>query len=355
MSLTSSMRTRYLAWSQSTPLPILPDAPPTFQAWHTFDESRGSWTRLHTPPPTQPHERNIANQVDEPTLQQPPTLDLATWNVDAFGKDHEARMEGILSTLRSLTHQPDVIFFQEVSPKALNYILNNTWVREGWILSDADETNWARVQFATLTLLSRSRFNKSLGPGTSAPYSGPCCAGLVWRVKFSSRFKRDALCCDVFHHDSRIRLVNVHLDSLPIQPSQRPRQVEIAASLLAHAGVACGLVAGDFNPVSPEDAAVISKNGLVDAWEVTHPGEDGFTWGLDGSGAPFPPGRFDRVAVLGLRPEQIEVVPAGLVSDLAVLDERLARQGEDEQGPVVRDDPISWSDHSGLLVSFGLI
>ncbi|KAL1877982.1 hypothetical protein Daus18300_002336 [Diaporthe australafricana] len=356
MSITS-IRTRCLAWYQSTPLPILPDAPPTFQAWHTFDESIGKWTRLQTSSPPQQREQIFDTQSSEATSEPTslPTLTLATWNVDAFGESHEARMEGIVSKLRDLQHPPDIIFLQEVSPKALTCILNNTWIRQGWMLSDIDDTSWAGVQFATLTLLSRGRFNGTPDPSTSAD-SSLFSAGPIWRVNYPSRFKRDALCCDVFHHNARIRLVNVHLDSLPIQPNQRPRQVEIAAQLIRQAGVDYGLVAGDFNPVSAEDVTVISDNGLVDAWEATHPGEDGFTWGLAGSGAPFPPGRFDKVAVVGLRPKWVEVIPAGLTSTAEELGEIGAPQGEGKRGPDTREDSgqIPWSDHSGVLAELKL-
>lgn len=212
------------------------------------------------------------------------------------------------------------------------------------------------MQFATLTLLSRRRFNRTPDPSTST-YSSLFSAGPIWRVKYPSRFSRDALCCDVLHQNARIRLVNVHLDSLPIEPNQRPRQVEIAAKLIQQASVDYGLVAGDFNPVSAEDATVIPENGLVDAWEATHPGEDGFTWGLPGSGTPFPPGRFDKVAVVGLRPKNVDVIPVGLVSMVAELGEIGPPQGEGKCGPATRDDcgQIPWSDHSGVLASLELV
>ncbi|KAJ0122019.1 hypothetical protein J7T55_002530 [Diaporthe amygdali] len=246
MSFISSLRTLYLAWSQSTPLPILLDASATFQSWHTFNEDNGKWTRLYVQAPEQQNDPSLGTQPGKSTSREPlpRTLTLATWNVDAFGKHHEARMDGILSALQSHNQVPDVVFFQEASHKALIYLLSNARVREGWILSEADDTNWAGVQFATLTMLSRARFRSFTSPGMLASaLCNPFSAGPVWRVKYPTRFKRDALCCDVFYQNTRIRLVNVYLDSLPVQPNQRPRQVEIAASLIKHAGVGCGLVA----------------------------------------------------------------------------------------------------------------
>ncbi|KAF4966046.1 hypothetical protein FSARC_6246 [Fusarium sarcochroum] len=180
-----------------------------------------------------------------------------------------------------------------------------------------------------MMLLSKDRFTSSdLGPS--------------WRVKFPSRFDRDALCCDIFvpslsspHNStktSQLRLVNVHLDSLPIQPSKRPEQLSIVAELLREAGQ--GLVAGDFNPVLPEDDALVQGNGLVDAWVELHKTKPGFTWGVDGK-QKFPAGRLDKVAMLGLRPVDIEVLHPDTI------------QGDDGQ-------VVSWSDHSGLKCTFDL-
>ena len=357
MSFMSSIRTRYLSWSHSAPLPDLPDAaPPVFQHWHIFDKSTGKWA------PIQPSPLN-AQRLGEtaPTISQTPNLQLLTWNIDAFGDRHESRMEGLLSKLQQMLtgdDGPDIVFFQEVSRKALAYLLQNVWARELWISSEADETNWADVPFATMTLLSRSRFsvpssNHGSEPASTwspiaAVSSGLFCLGPVWRVKYPSRFNRDALCCDIFWKGtSRIRLINVHLDSLPIQPNQRPRQVAIAADLLRTAGVGRGVIAGDWNPVTEEDMALAQKNNLIDAWEYLHPGESGFTWGLDGKGDPFPAGRLDRVAVLGVRLIGIRVIhPETLPTATDSKWEGIAGDSREEE--------VSWSDHSGLVCSFAI-
>jgi tyrosyl-DNA phosphodiesterase 2 len=108
-------------------------------------------------------------------------------------------------------------------------------------------------------------------------------------------FGRGALCCDVFipmpigtairddegkkrSESVKVRLVNVHLDSLAINNSLRSRQVEIVAGYLRAAGR--GVVAGDFNPVKLEDVDLTAKNGLVDCWMELRPGAEGFTWGF---------------------------------------------------------------------------
>lgn len=195
-----------------------------------------------------------------------------------------------------------------------------------------DSKNWGGHSFATMTLLSRTRF------------SGGAKIGPVWRVKFQSKFGRDALCCDIFlpspnvesasgeAEEKRVRLVNVHLDSLGIIPSCRPHQLDIVASSLRSAER--GVVAGDFNPVLPEDKTLVEENGLVDAWQELRKREDGFTWGIDGKQA-YPPIRMDKVALLGLVARDIEVMDPGTVME--------PQDTQQEGGRVV-----PWSDHSGL-------
>ncbi|KAH8788855.1 Endonuclease/exonuclease/phosphatase [Diaporthe sp. PMI_573] len=267
-------------------------------------------------------------------------------------------MDGMLSKLQQVATDgsgPNIIFFQEVSQKALAHLLQAAWVREHWVSSDADETNWADVPFATMTLLSRSLIGASspnspnsegnLESTSASTAGGPYGFCPVWRVRYPSRFKRDALCCDIlWDRDTRIRLVNVHLDSLPIQPNQRPRQVAIAASLLRTAGVGRGVIAGDWNPVSEEDNTLLQGNGLVDVWERLRPGEDGFTWGLNGKSEPFPPARLDKVAVLGLKPLGIQTIHPETLS-IAIDSGDEATAGNGGKG-------VPWSDHSGLLCSF---
>lgn len=125
--------------------------------------------------------------------------------------------------------------------------------------------------------------------------------------------------------------MNVHLDSRRTDPS-RFRQVAIVASLLRKVGR--GVVAGDFNAVQAEDETLIEACGLVDAWTEVHGQEPGYTWGLDGE-QRYPPTRLDRVATLGLRVKDIQVVDPGSVSVPATAG------GEPQM--------LRWSDHSGVM------
>ncbi|EEU47561.1 uncharacterized protein NECHADRAFT_35874 [Fusarium vanettenii 77-13-4] len=296
------------------------------QSWHQFIPSSQTWSRVETSgPPRQASE--LGRNLD-------PKLRIVTWNVDAGAHFTESRLEAIVSHILCQKPVADIIFFQEVSRPALLHLLKDTRIRDSWFSTEADTTNWGGHIFATMMLVSKARFgpsNKSMSVSALGP---------VWRVKFPSRFGRDALCSDIFVSSptdnssqiSRLRLINVHLDSLALERSRRPEQLSIAAEMLRETGK--GLIAGDFNPVLPEDNTLVAYNGLVDAWTKVHDSEPGFTWGVDGKQA-FPPGRLDKIAILGLQPHEIEVMHPGVI--------------EKEEFGVGQ---VPWSDHSGLRCTF---
>lgn len=334
MDLFIRAQSSFLSWKHETPLPYAVPPTPRFQSWYTFDSVQ-KWTpyvpaRSDTSP-----NLNNSTKIDEiPTCDILP-LALLTWNIDATSPRTEERVLDIITYITVLD-QVDIIFLQEVSKIALQQILKDGRVRDLWISSECDSTEWGNQPFTTITLLSKARF--TTGQGTTFPTIGP-----IWRVKFPSHFARDALCCDIFvtsqqksssseefNPAKRIRLVNVHLDSLPINPSHRPQQLSIVSSYLRAAGQ--GLVAGDLNPVLDEDLDLLEKNGLVDAWTCLRPGEPGFTWGVDGN-QPFPPNRLDKIGTLGLQSQSISTLEPRRLS------------GPSENHPL-------WSDHHGLVYYF---
>ncbi|KAK4237697.1 Endonuclease/exonuclease/phosphatase [Achaetomium macrosporum] len=329
MAFLSRFRTQILSWWQDAPLPA--GAPAVFQSWHEFDERSSRWRAVDM-------GREIAASSDDRgTSSQDATegsYNLVTWNVDYSSPLPGQRLSAILSRILALSPTVDIVFFQEVSGEAFLVLLDEPEIRRSWFLSDADGVLPAGQSFKTVTLLSKTRFQ--------SPKLGP-----VSRVKYPSRFDRDALCCDIFVPHAagrpdlaRLRLINVHLDSLPIQPCLRPQQISIAAALLRSAGR--GVVAGDFNPVLPADDSLVQENGLVDAWVELRPSDPGFTWGADGK-EPFPPKRMDKIASLGLRVQHIEVLMPGCISK------------SDSGGQANDDDRIAWSDHAGLRCSFKMV
>ncbi|KAK4033882.1 hypothetical protein C8A01DRAFT_49617 [Parachaetomium inaequale] len=354
MAFLSRIRTQILSWWQDTPLPAGTSA--TFQSWHEFDELGNRWGAVEmaprerpatSPPPddrdnTGSHQRATATDDDDD--DGPHNLNLVTWNVDYSSPHPAQRLSAILARTLSLSPAVDIIFLQEVSRAAFARLLEEREVRRAWFLSGADDAVFPAGQSSvtTVTLLSKARFSQSSSSSSPTSKKNP---GPVWRVKYPSRFGRDALCCDIFVPAAapsssssstaqdgpggggvpvrRLRLINVHLDSLPIQPSLRPQQVAVAAALLRSAG---------------RVVALVRENGLVDAWGKVRPGEDGFTWGVDGR-EPFPPCRMDRVAVVGVGVGGVEVLAPGYIP----------------VGEVDGDEAVAWSDHSGVRCSFKLV
>ncbi|TDZ35972.1 hypothetical protein C8035_v008421 [Colletotrichum spinosum] len=299
------------------------------QSWHHFNKATLAWEAVAG-----------AAEVNRPCgqPQEDCKLTLATWNVDAFGALSGPRLLSIISRMVDHAPSPDVVFLQEVSKTMLPALLEDERVRQGWYSSEKDVANWRGQLFATVTLMSKSRFGHLGGDALGV-------LGSVSRVKFRTRYGRDALCGEVFlplSGDSgsplaykKVRFVNVHLDSLAVVPSRRPHQLSVVASLLHETG--SGLVAGDFNPVLPEDDALIEENRLVDAWKALRGDEPGYTWGIDGK-EPFPANRLDRVAMVGLRPLDMEVMHPG---EMEVPDE-----------DSIEEKMVRWSDHSGLKCTF---
>ena len=337
MNFYARARASLLSWTHETPLPTADSIwYPKFQSWHHFHLSLQQWvaitdndTRDHTEPP---------RDDDEPS-----DLVLLTWNIDATSARTEDRVTDIITFVTQLDPGVRIVFLQEVSKAALQQILKDERIRRSWISSEQDDTAWGKQSFATITLLSKARFaSTALGP--------------VWRVAYPSHFDRDALCCDIFvsfgreRSPTRVRLVNVHLDSLPIKPSHRPRQISIISSFLRSAG--CGLVAGDFNPVLEEDATLLESNGLTDVWTVLHPEAPGYTWGTDGE-QPFPPNRMDKILIVGLKPPDIKTLEP---QRLSILEGAQNPPMDHRKSPISpMEDTPPWSDHAALLCLFGLV
>ena len=92
----------------------------------------------------------------------------------------------------------------------------------------------------------------------------------------------------------------------------------------------------------PADDTLVQENSLVDAWVELRPGDPGFTWGADGK-EPFPPNRMDKVATVGLRVQDVEILSPGSIANTHNAGERQ------------NENVVAWSDHSGLKCSFKLV
>ncbi len=313
----------------------------------TFSSCTRRW--VPTPPGLPTVSQNLTN------------ISLSTWNINAFSPRPVARTSAMIDHLLTRPSTTcDIIFLQEVSREVRAYLLCNVHIRAGFFITDAeDEIALNGVPFTTMTLLSKAWF-------TSFTARGNTPATPVTRFKFPSQYGRDALCTDVSlplpksgpllpeqqQTWQRLRLLNLHLDSLASTLHYRKEQMSIVGRILRRGNDeredgqrSIGLMAGDCNAISQEDQELIPKNGLIDAWSQLHGNDtaksEGWTWrdGNEKRRDKLPLGRLDRVATTaGLEPIEMHIIHPGTI--------KVPRPGREGDGEV------RWSDHAGLNCRF---
>ncbi|KAG5646761.1 hypothetical protein DXG03_002447 [Asterophora parasitica] len=299
----------------------------TSRLWRTLSAFNPS-TRLWAPMSS----RNAQIQ----RTQRPGPLSLTSWNVDGFSPRAVSRAKLIIGHILEEPKSPDIIVLQEVTPNVRASLLGDARVRAAFLATDAeDQTAFENVPFATMTFLSSARFASSLDSQKEGD-------GIKGGEKLMlGRVSRMVDIIPPTAPGTVLRLINVHLDSLGDTLHYRAQQIEILADVLREPGCGGGIIAGDFNAISPEDGGLVDKNKLVDAWVALHGRDtDGATWGVGverrgGLG----PGRLDKVAMMGLKAEEIEVLCPGLIE--------VPRPGE-------KSLEIPWSDHCGLRCTFAI-
>ncbi|KAG1787570.1 Endonuclease/exonuclease/phosphatase [Suillus plorans] len=293
----------------------------TNRLWRTlsaFNRSTRSWEPIP-----------LRNRFS-PTLRSIDTfwthgLSLISWNIDAFSPRPVSRAKLILSHILEESKSPDILFLQEVTPEVRASLLDDARVRAVFLVTDAeDEMSFEDVPFATMTLLSSTRFTSGLDSqkeGDGIEGGEKFMLGRVSRVILPSKCRRDALYVDIIPPISPGTVFRLISDTL----HYRAHQMEILANVLREPGCSGGIIAGDFNAISPEDDGLVDKNELVDAWVALHGRAD-----LDGA-------TLDKVAMMGLKAKEMEVLRPGTIE--------VPRPGEK---PV----EILWSDHCGLRCTF---
>jgi tyrosyl-DNA phosphodiesterase 2 len=325
-AMLSQMRTHIRSWWQQTPLPTTTTTP-SFQKWNTFDQDR--WISFV-------NDKTSRHGIRH---QWAGSFRLVSWNINADASLPKFRMSALLQVIKT-TGAANVVFLQEVSREALTALLEESWIQQDWYISDANASAFGSQKFISVTLVSKP-WVVTDGILLSA----------ICRISLPSHFGREALCCHLILNSSskhtsgksslRIRLINVHLDSLPINPSLRPHQLSIGASYLSAAGR--GIIAGDFNPVLPEDDDLVRTNNLTDAWAHLHPDDPGHTWCVYGEQS-FPPNRLDKVALLNLTPSRMGILQT---SEMGFCGEKTSADVT-ESG-----SKAHFSDHLGLWCDIG--
>ena len=301
------------------------------RALSSFNHVTHRWAAIPLRDPHHPITQRPSSHPADAIGKQ--SLSLTSWNIQA-SQSAVARSKLIFDHIFKGPKFSDIIHLQEVTSSVRQSLLDDPRVRSGFLTTDAeDDMSFKRVPFATMTLLSRKRFGSPLhdeeGEG-----GGKLMVDSVFRMGMSSRYKRDALCVGIAAPAASgtvFRLLNVHLDSLDSQ-LRRALQVQALANLLREPRCRGGIVAGDFNAILPGDHRLVDQHGLLDAWVALHgsTGSDGATWGvgveLEGG---LKAGRLDKVVMLGLKPDEIEVLQPGLI-----------------------EPSRPWSDHCGLRCTF---
>lgn len=210
------------------------------------------------------------------------------WNEDYFA---EERYHAIAETV--VGHEPDIMVFQEVTPRAHHILLDHPWVREHCFC--AAVTGGGVGQYGML-LLSR------------AP---------VLRVTYTqlpSRMFRGYLRAEL----TATAVCSVHLDSGKASARLRARQLRDVFGALQSTDDA--VVVGDFNMRDAENDRIAAP--FTDVWPLLRPQDPGFTedtsvnlMRLD-SRAKQRHVRFDRVLVKGSAwtPDTIELLGTRPVS-----------------------------------------
>jgi len=224
-------------------------------------------------------------------------LRIITWNIDFVTDHREERIDAALrhielDVLRCKEYQapePCVILFQEVHALVLPYLLRDEWVRRWFVVTPLTKEKWPEgTHYGNVTLVARSLDIAEchiLHYGATAQ-------------------QRTSLCVKIKLHypgtqeKAVIAIVNTHLESLPVGQPARPKQLEMCARFLRLNGVRGGVVAGDMNAISPEDATIAKEVGLRDSWRKGD-ADSGKTWGYQGQNdGNFPANRLDKILYL---------------------------------------------------------
>jgi len=235
----------------------------------------------------------------------PTSLTLVTWNVDFSNPHVIPRLTAALGYLEEqLTGgkggkpPPCLILLQEIRDGAFDTLLAHPWVREWFMVAPGHpREGWPQdARYGTVTLIARS---VKLTASTCVHFE-------------ESWMDRNALVTDVLLGGAEpgarvLRVINTHLESLPVGTPRRVVQLKAIAELLGQGktepGGVGGIVGGDMNAIAPSDATLPEQNGLLDAWEekrrregqgLEDKDEDGMTWGYQPP-CQYPPGRLDKI------------------------------------------------------------
>ncbi|KAK0484778.1 Endonuclease/exonuclease/phosphatase [Armillaria novae-zelandiae] len=218
----------------------------------------------------------------------PSTMTIISWNVN-FMAPVVDRLRCALEHMRSIVLQPSsshpnpcCILLQEVTGPGFQTLLSTDWIQTHFsVIPQAEATD--ENGYGCVTLISNN-----------IPLIG------TWSLPFPSEMRRSAILTDLLFASGpglspvKVRLANVHLESLSSGARARAVQLNLTAERLHDVGVDFGIVGGDMNAISESDRALPEACGLVDSWKGANNDESGFTWGYQPTNR-FLPGRLDKI------------------------------------------------------------
>lgn len=245
-----------------------------------FHPEKGAW-------------KHVSRRKIEEQKHHPSSIKVVTWNIDFQSAYVEERLEAVLRHLETTVFkcpsgeapEPCCIMLQEVHRDVLPCILEDSWVRDHFVVTPVNNDKWPDPVYGNVTLVSRS-LAVVQAHLVKFGHSSMGRTGVMVDIKFR---KPSAAAEEI-----TLRLINTHLESLPIGARYRPIQLQCLATFLKAEGIKGGLIAGDMNAIGQSDVDLAIDAGLKDAWRKGDRDDAGFTWGYQGGG-DFPAARLDRV------------------------------------------------------------
>lgn len=194
---------------------------------------------------------DVANHVADADEAAPATLTFTTYNVWFDDLHADARHVAVAGVLAPLA--PDVMVFQEMTPRALAILHAQPWIRRDY------------------------RSAAVVGHRDIGPYGMVLLTRLpVRRVTYRplpSELSRGILLCEFGFDDIPLTVCSIHLDSGKRRAGLRATQLRAITRALRGADDA--VVLGDFNMRDRENGRITAP--YTDLWPALRPGEHGYT------------------------------------------------------------------------------
>jgi tyrosyl-DNA phosphodiesterase 2 len=251
-----------------------------------YSTGKHEWTPLSLSPQS-------INRVYVPAVAL--RIRFVSWNIDFMVPEVHDRLTFALRYIQNEllkceaetdAPEPCCILLQEVHRMCFSSaILSDPWIQKHFTVTPDSRDGWPdAASYGVVTLVSKN-----------VPVIG------AYSLDFlHSNMSRNALFVDIAvrvpqagdakPRPLRVRVANVHLESLGTGAQARQEQLEGTSQELLEEDVFVGVVAGDMNAFAVSDRGLPESFGLTDAWVSGDSDEAGFTWGYQPK-ARFPADR----------------------------------------------------------------